>query len=123
MKLLKDILYKVSVNTIYGDTNLEISQIDFDSRAVKEGSLFVAQKGTSVDGHLYIDKAISLGATTIICEELPIRLEANITFIQVEDSSKTLAIIASNFYDNPSSKLKLIGVTGTNGKTTVASLL
>ena len=123
MKLLKDILYKVSVNAVYGDTNVKVAQVDFDSRKVIKDSLFVAQKGTSVDGHLYIDKAISLGATTIICEELPIRLEANITFIQVEDSCKTLAIIASNFYDNPSSKLKLIGVTGTNGKTTVASLL
>ena len=123
MKLLKDILYKVSVNAVYGDTNVKVAQVDFDSRKVVKDSLFVAQKGISVDGHLYIDKAISLGATTIICEELPIHLEANITFIQVEDSSKTLAIIASNFYDNPSSKLKLIGVTGTNGKTTVASLL
>ena len=123
MKLLKDILYKVSVNAVYGDTNVKVAQVDFDSRKVVKDSLFVAQKGISVDGHLYIDKAISLGATTIICEELPIHLEANITFIQVEDSNKTLAIIASNFYDNPSSKLKLIGVTGTNGKTTVASLL
>jgi len=123
LKLLKDILYKVSVNAVYGDTNVKVAQVDFDSRKVVKDSLFVAQKGISVDGHLYIGKAISLGATTIICEELPIHLEANITFIQVEDSNKTLAIIASNFYDNPSSKLKLIGVTGTNGKTTVASLL
>tara|TARA_B100000768_G_scaffold182015_1_gene208440 strand:- start:10274 stop:11737 length:1464 start_codon:yes stop_codon:yes gene_type:complete len=123
LKLLKDILYKVSVNTIYGDTNLEISQIDFDSRAVKEGSLFVAQKGVSVDGHLFIDKAIQLGATSVICEVLPEKKQDNITFIQVDDSNTSLAIIASNFYDNPSSKLKLIGVTGTNGKTTIASLL
>jgi UDP-N-acetylmuramoyl-L-alanyl-D-glutamate--2,6-diaminopimelate ligase len=123
LKLLKDILYKVSVNAVYGDTNVKVAQVDFDSRKVVKDSLFVAQKGISVDGHLYIDKAISLGATTIICEQLPSYLEANITFIQVEDSNKTLAIIASNFYDNPSSKLKLIGVTGTNGKTTVASLL
>ena len=123
MKLLKDILYKVSVNAVYGDTNVKVAQVDFDSRKVVKDSLFVAQIGNSVDCHSYIDKAISIGATTIICEELPIRLEENITFIQVEDSSKTLAIIASNFYDNPSSKLKLIGVTGTNGKTTVASLL
>ena len=123
MKLLKDILYKVSVNTIYGDTNLEISQIDFDSRAVIEGSLFVAQKGVSVDGHLFIDKAIQLGATSVICEVLPEKKQDNITFIQVDDSNTSLAIIASNFYDNPSSKLKLIGVTGTNGKTTIASLL
>jgi len=123
LKLLKDILYKVSVNTIYGDTNLEISQIDFDSRAVKKGSLFVAQKGVSVDGHLFIDKAIRLGATSVICEVLPEKKQDNITFIQVDDSNTSLAIIASNFYDNPSSKLKLIGVTGTNGKTTIASLL
>ena len=123
MKILKDILYKVSVNTIYGDTNLEISQIDFDSRAVIEGSLFVAQKGVSVDGHLFIDKAIGLGATSVICEILPEKKQENITFIQVDDSNTSLAIIASNFYDNPSSKLKLIGVTGTNGKTTIASLL
>ena len=123
MKILKDILYKVSVNTIYGDTNLEISQIDFDSRAVIEGSLFVAQKGVSIDGHLFIDKAIGLGATSVICEILPEKKQENITFIQVDDSNTSLAIIASNFYDNPSSKLKLIGVTGTNGKTTIASLL
>ena len=116
-------MYKVSVNTIYGDTNLEISRIDFDSRAVKEGSLFVAQKGVSVDGHLFIDKAIQLGATSVICEVLPEKKQDNITFIQVDDSNTSLAIIASNFYDNPSSKLKLIGVTGTNGKTTIASLL
>ena len=123
MKVLKDILYKVSVNTIYGDTNLEITQIDFDSRAVKEGSLFVAQKGVSVDGHLFIDKAIQLGANSVICEVLPEKKPAHVTFIQVDDSNTSLAIIASNFYDNPSSKLKLIGVTGTNGKTTIASLL
>ena len=116
-------MYKVSVNTIYGDTNLEISQIDFDSRAVKEGSLFVAQRGVSVDGHSFIDNAIRLGATSVICEVLPEQKQENITFIQVDDSNTSLAIIASNFYDNPSSKLKLIGVTGTNGKTTIASLL
>jgi UDP-N-acetylmuramoyl-L-alanyl-D-glutamate--2,6-diaminopimelate ligase len=83
----------------------------------------VAQKGVSVDGHLFIDKAIGLGATSVICEILPEKKQENITFIQVDDSNTSLAIIASNFYDNPSSKLKLIGVTGTNGKTTIASLL
>ena len=123
MKLLKDILYKVSVNAVFGDTNTEVTQIAFDSRTIKNGAVFVAQKGVSVDGHLYIDKAISLGATSIICEVLPEEMQRGITFIQVEDSNTTLAIIASNFYNNPSSKLKLIGVTGTNGKTTVASLL
>ena len=123
MKLLKDILYKVPVNTVYGDTSIEVAQISFDSRTIKNGAVFVAQKGVSVDGHLYIDKAISLGATSIICEVLPEEIQDNITFIQVENANTTLAIIASNFYNNPSSKLKLIGVTGTNGKTTVASLL
>ncbi|MGB1168469.1 MAG: UDP-N-acetylmuramoyl-L-alanyl-D-glutamate--2,6-diaminopimelate ligase [Flavobacteriaceae bacterium] len=123
MKLLKDILYKVSVNTIYGDTNMEVTQIDFDSRSVKEGSLFVAQKGVLVDGHTFIDKAIQLGARSIICEVLPEKKETGVTFIQVDNSNTSLAIIASNFYDHPSSKLKLIGVTGTNGKTTIASLL
>jgi UDP-N-acetylmuramoyl-L-alanyl-D-glutamate--2,6-diaminopimelate ligase len=123
VKLLKDILYKVSVNAVFGDTNTEVTQIAFDSRTIKNGAVFVAQKGVSVDGHLYIDKAISLGATSIICEVLPEEMQRGITFIQVEDSNTTLAIIASNFYNNPSSKLKLIGVTGTNGKTTVASLL
>ena len=123
MKLLKDILYKVPVNTVYGDTSIEVAQISFDSRTIKNGAAFVAQKGISVDGHLYIDKAISLGATSIICEVLPEEIQDNITFIQVENANTTLAIIASNFYNNPSSKLKLIGVTGTNGKTTVASLL
>ena len=123
MKLLKDILYKVSVNTIYGDTNMEVTQIDFDSRTVKEGSLFVAQKGVLVDGHTFIDKAIQLGARSIICEVLPEKKETGVTFIQVDNSNTSLAIIASNFYDHPSSKLKLIGVTGTNGKTTIASLL
>ena len=113
----------VRANAVFGDTNTEVTQIAFDSRTIKNGAVFVAQKGVSVDGHLYIDKAISLGATSIICEVLPEEMQRGITFIQVEDSNTTLAIIASNFYNNPSSKLKLIGVTGTNGKTTVASLL
>jgi len=123
LKLLKDILYKVSVNAVYGNTNIEVSQIIFDSRKVLKGDVFVAQKGVSVDGHLYIEKAINLGATSIICEELPVNRKEDITYVQVEDSNTTLAIIASNFYDNPSSKLTLVGVTGTNGKTTIASLL
>lgn len=123
MKFLKDILYKVSVNAVYGNTDIEISQIIFDSRKVQKGDLFVAQKGVSVDGHLYIEKAISLGATSIICEELPEEKQENVTYVQVENSNSTLAIVASNFYDNPSRKIKLVGVTGTNGKTTIASLL
>lgn len=123
MKKLKDILYKVSVNAVYGDTNIGVSQITFDSRKVQKGDAFVAQKGTLVDGHLYIDKAIDSGATSIICEDLPSNKKEGITYVQVVDSNVTLAIIASNFYGNPSQKLNLVGVTGTNGKTTIASLL
>lgn len=123
MKLLKDILYKVAVNAVYGATNIEVTEIVFDSRKIQKGAVFVAQKGVSVDGHLYIEKAINLGARAIICEELPEERNDTITYVQVEDSNTTLAIIASNFYENPSKKLKLVGVTGTNGKTTIASLL
>ena len=123
MKLVKDILYKVSINTIHGSTEKLVNAIVFDSREVQQNSLFVAQKGLQFDGHEFIDKAIEFGATVIICEELPKNLVQNITYAQVEDSNSALAIIASNFYDNPSSKLKLIGITGTNGKTTIATLL
>ncbi|MFK5957657.1 MAG: UDP-N-acetylmuramoyl-L-alanyl-D-glutamate--2,6-diaminopimelate ligase [Lutibacter sp.] len=123
MKLVKDILYKVSINTIYGSTEGMVNAIIFDSREVKPNSLFVAQKGLVFNGHQFIDKAIELGATVIVCEELPEKRLQQITYIQVDDANNALAIIASNFYDNPSSKLKLVGVTGTNGKTTIATLL
>lgn len=123
MKSVKDILDKVVVNAIHGSTDLKVNAIVFDSRNVQKNCLFAAQKGLLFDGHQFIDKAIALGATVILCEELPKNLAKNITYIQVEDSNGALALIASNFYDNPSSKLKLIGITGTNGKTTVATLL
>lgn len=123
MKLLKDILYKVGINAIHGVTDKMISAIVFDSRAVIQDNLFVAQKGLIFDGHKFINKAIEQCATAVVCEAFPNKLMSNITYIQVEDSSAALAIMASNFYDNPSSKLKLIGVTGTNGKTTITSLL
>ncbi len=123
MELLKDILYKVSVNAVYGTTDMSVSAIIFDSRKVKKNVLFVAQKGATVDGHKYITKAIELGAKVIICEVIPKQLKEGITYIQVDDSNSALAIIASNFYNNPSRKLKLVGITGTNGKTTIATLL
>lgn len=123
MKLVKDILYKVNINATHGSTNVFVDAIEFDSRKVKQNTLFVAQKGLIFDGHLFIDKAIELGANTVVCENLPSNLNSNITYIKVENTNEALAIIASNFYNNPSSKLKLIGVTGTNGKTTIASLL
>jgi UDP-N-acetylmuramoyl-L-alanyl-D-glutamate--2,6-diaminopimelate ligase len=123
LKSVKDILNKVVVNAIQGSTETKVNAIVFDSRNVQKNCLFAAQKGLLFDGHQFIDKAIELGAVAILCEKLPENLAENITYIQVKDSNSALALIASNFYDNPSSKLKLIGITGTNGKTTVATLL
>ncbi|ARV16447.1 UDP-N-acetylmuramoyl-L-alanyl-D-glutamate--2,6-diaminopimelate ligase [Polaribacter sp. SA4-12] len=123
MKNLKDILYQVSINQVFGLTNIEINSIVFDSRKVGENDVFIAQKGVTVDGHLYIEKAIGLGAVAIICEDFPADKKEGITYVQVADANVALAIMASNFYDNPSKKLPLVGVTGTNGKTTIASLL
>ncbi|QNM87091.1 UDP-N-acetylmuramoyl-L-alanyl-D-glutamate--2,6-diaminopimelate ligase [Polaribacter pectinis] len=123
MKNLKDILYQVSIHQVFGSTNIDVNNLVFDSRQIEQNDVFIAQKGVSVDGHLYIDKAISLGATAIICEDFPTDKKEGITYIQVADANISLAIMASNFYNNPSTKLPLIGVTGTNGKTTIASLL
>lgn len=123
MPELKDILYKVSLTSSYGDMSLEIKGICFDSRSVKPGFLFVAVKGTQSDGHEYILKAIEAGAAAVVCEKLPGIVPDNINFVTVKNSNQALGIIASNFFANPSEKLKLTGVTGTNGKTTVATLL
>lgn len=123
MKLLSDILYKTRLEEIIGSTNMAISSITFDSRKVKKDSLFIATVGVHVDGHTYIDKAIELGAIAIICEILPNQIHEHITYIKVLNSSESLGYIACNFYDNPSEKLKLIGITGTNGKTTTVTLL
>tara|TARA_R110001592_G_scaffold39084_7_gene128808 strand:+ start:12371 stop:13834 length:1464 start_codon:yes stop_codon:yes gene_type:complete len=123
LRNLKDILYKTSIEEVLGSTDIEINSIQFDSRKVKSNDVFVAQKGVTVDGHLFIEKAVSLGASAIICEELPEVIAKNVSYIKVQDAKSTLAISASNYFNNPSSKLKLIGVTGTNGKTTIASLL
>ena len=122
MQKLKDILYKVAIVDLIGSTDIRIKDIAFDSRKVTSDSLFVAQKGLQTDGHLYIEKAIALGANTIICEELPESLQNAITYVVVKDSDIALSYIAANYYDNPSKKLDLIGITGTNGKTTLASL-
>ena len=123
MKPLKDILYGVSLTAVSGSTGASVNTICFDSRKVAEGSVFVAIKGTLTDGHEYIDKAIDAGANSIVCENLPGDLINDITYVEVLDANQALAIMASNFYDNPSKNLKLVGVTGTNGKTTVSSLL
>ncbi len=123
MILLKDILYKVTLNAVVGSTNLSVKHMDFDSRNISEHDVFVAIKGTVSNGHEFIDIAIEQGAIAIVCETLPENIKQGITYVQVESSSKALAIMASNFYQNPSENLKLVGVTGTNGKTTIASLL
>jgi UDP-N-acetylmuramoyl-L-alanyl-D-glutamate--2,6-diaminopimelate ligase len=123
MATLKDILYQVSLEQVVGTTELYIAAIEFDSRKVAVNTLFIAVKGTISDGHQFIDKAIELGANAIVCDELPVDLKEGITYINVKDSAKALGIIASNFYYNPSKDLKLVGITGTNGKTTVATLL
>ena len=123
MKNLKDILYKVAVEAVYGTTDRLINSIQFDSRKVQDKGLFVAIKGTVSDGHKFIDDVISKGVSVIVCQDLPLQRNNGVTFVVVRDSNEALAIIASNFYDNPSEKLKLIGITGTNGKTTIATLL
>jgi UDP-N-acetylmuramoyl-L-alanyl-D-glutamate--2,6-diaminopimelate ligase len=120
---LQELLYKVSFVKIIGTTNVEVIDIAFDSRKVKATSLFVALKGTQSDGHTYISQTINAGAKVIVLEDMPLKLDDNITYIKVEDSNIALGIIAANFYDNPSEKIKLVGVTGTNGKTTIVSLL
>ena len=123
MAILKDILYKVSISATSGNMEKEVSGITMDSRQVKEHYAFVAVRGTIVDGHDYIAQAVKKGAIAVICEKLPEHLEKEVTYIEVKDSAAALGISASNFYGNPSDKLKLIGVTGTNGKTTVATVL
>ena len=120
---LQELLYKVSFVKIIGTTNVEVIDIAFDSRKVKATSLFVALKGTQSDGHTYISQTINAGAKVIVLEDIPTNLDDNITYIKVEDSNIALGIIAANFYDNPCEKIKLLGVTGTNGKTTIVSLL
>ena len=123
MKLLKDILYKAGLVEVAGSTNLAVASVCFDSRKVDKDSLFVAVKGTKTDGHDFIDKTIEMGVVAVVCEDFPENKNEKITYIKVKDSTLALGIIASNFYDNPSFKIKLVGITGTNGKTTTATLL
>lgn len=123
MKVLKDILYKVGIEAVHGTTDIAISKIEFDSRKVELNDVFVAIKGTLSDGHDYIQKALNHGAIAIICQEFPSVIVNGVTYIKVKDSNEALALLATNFYENPSEKIRLVGVTGTNGKTTIASLL
>lgn len=123
MKQLKDILYKVSLTSTHGNMEVEVKDIVFDSRKVSSGSAFVAVRGTQVDGHDFISTAVEQGATTIVCEDLPTESFTGVTLVQTSDSAKALGIMASNFYGNPSEKIKVVAVTGTNGKTTTVTLL
>ena len=123
MSILKDILYKVAIEAVKGSTEITIGKIDFDSRKIVQNDVFVAIRGTISDGHDFISKAIELGAKAIVCDALPETIVEGITYVQVKDTNTALAVMAANYFDHPSRKLKLVGVTGTNGKTTIASLL
>ena len=123
MKLLREILYKVEINSVVGSTSLSINKIEFDSRLISDGDMYIAITGVNVDGHSFISQAIQNGANCIVCEKTPEIKTDGIVYVNVKSSRKALAIISSNYFDNPSSKLNLIGVTGTNGKTTIATLL
>jgi UDP-N-acetylmuramoyl-L-alanyl-D-glutamate--2,6-diaminopimelate ligase len=123
MKLLKDIIYKTGILDVAGPTDIGITEVCFDSRKAREGSLFVAVTGTQSDGHAFIDQVVNQGAVAIVCEKLPQDIRDGVTYVRVSDSSKALGQIAVNYYDSPSEKIKLVGVTGTNGKTTTVTLL
>ncbi len=120
---LQDLLYRVKTLKLIGLTSIKITNIHFDSRKVKKNGMFIAIKGIRTDGHNYIKKAIRKGAKVILVENIPVEINDNITYVKVVNSNKALSVIASNFYRNPSKRIKLIGVTGTNGKTTIVSLL
>ena len=123
MMKIKDILANCNLMEIVGEKDVDVVDITFDSRKVSQGTLFFAVKGTQVDGHDYIDNAIEKGASVIVCEKLPRKKADNVTYVKVDNSAYVLGVGASNFFGNPSEKLKLVGVTGTNGKTTIATLL
>lgn len=123
MKLLSDILSNINIDSLHGSTGGEVSSITYDSRQVNEGAVFVAIKGTQTDGHRFIGMAVEKGARAIVCEELPTKLIPELTYVRVENSAAALGLMASAFYDFPSRNIRLVGVTGTNGKTTTATLL
>lgn len=123
MNTLRNILYNVSIQAVHGNNDITVHALCMDSRTVTKGDAFIAVKGVHADGHLFIDKAIAQGAAAVICEVLPAQLTADVCYIQVNNSALACGIMAGNFYGNPSQQLQLIGVTGTNGKTTIATLL
>lgn len=123
MRKLKDILYGVALEAVTGSTDIQISGITTDSRLVDSNTIFVAIRGTNTDGHNYIDQVIEKGVKVILCEEFNPNSSSEVCFLQVSNARKALGILASNFYDNPSKQLKLVGITGTNGKTTTTTIL
>ncbi|MEM9024539.1 MAG: UDP-N-acetylmuramoyl-L-alanyl-D-glutamate--2,6-diaminopimelate ligase, partial [Bacteroidota bacterium] len=123
MKLLQDILYKAGIEDVVGSTHIAIEHLCFDSRSVEQFSAFVAIRGVQVDGHAYIDQAIESGATAVVCETFPETFREKVTYVKVANGQRALGQMAANFYGNPSEELELIGVTGTNGKTTTVTLL
>ena len=123
MKLIREILYKVDIIDIIGDTSIKINKVEFNSKLIGNDDMYVAVNGVNVDGHNFINKAIKNGSICIICENLPTEILKDVVYIKVNSSRDALSIISSNYYDNPSSKINLIGITGTNGKTTVSTLL
>ncbi|MEP7278306.1 MAG: UDP-N-acetylmuramoyl-L-alanyl-D-glutamate--2,6-diaminopimelate ligase [Bacteroidota bacterium] len=123
MAVLHDILYKVGIRSVHGNTQAVVKDVQIDSRKITEGTAFIAIKGAAADGHQYIDRAVEMGAAVIVCEQFPATLQANVTYVQVENSASAAGYMAHNFYGQPSEKMKLVGITGTNGKTTIATLL
>lgn len=123
MKTVADILYKVHIVAVSGSTDVVVSGVQIDSRKVSHRSVFVAVKGGAIDGHQFIENAVAQGAAVIVCETMPAVKNEGVTYVQVQDSAEAAGIMAHNFYDQPTTKLQLVGVTGTNGKTTVATLL
>jgi len=121
--ILNNILKDVRPLHIIGNVEIEVTGVNIDSRRVKEGNLFIAMKGTQMDGHQFIGKAIELGARSVLCEEIPQNPVDGVTYIQVTSTEDAVGKVATQFYGDPSKKLKLVGVTGTNGKTTIATLL
>ena len=123
MSILKDILYKVAIEAVKGSTDITIDKMDFDSRKIERNDVFIAIRGSISDGHDYIEKAIEQGAVAVICDTFPENIAKGITYVKVRDTNSALAFMAANYFGDPSEKLKLVGITGTNGKTTIASLL
>lgn len=121
--MLKDILYKVNIQSVIGNTSLTIKSLQIDSRKVTPGSCFIAIKGNSIDGHEYINKAIEMGAVAVVCEKIPQNIVDGVTYVSVINTSLAAGVMSHHFYGEPSTKMKVVGVTGTNGKTTIATLL